>query len=131
MPNYDPIYGKVYKNPRVTLASGSATYDGSAATLLFTADATSGSKVVRMFAQPRGAINTPCVLRVYKASGGANFALIREWPLAAVTASQSIASNPIELQFNLGLEASGQIYVQLSAYGTGSGWDIMLEAMDY
>ena len=127
--NVDPIYGKVYKNPRVSLATGYTTYDGTNASLLFTADATNGSKLMRLIVQPKGT-NVASLLRIYKASGSTNFALIREFALAATTASNTSAAFPIEIPFVLGLEASAQIYVHLTVTVAG-GYDIMAEAMDY
>lgn len=128
--NTDPIYGKVYRNPRITLTNQSgATYDGSNAVALFTADATNGSKLVRLLVQPRGT-NVASLLRIYKAAAAGSFALIREFALPATTASSTVQATPIEIPFNLGLEASGQIYVQLSTTVAG-GYDVMAELMDY
>jgi len=127
--NDTPIFGRAYKNPRVTLTTGFATYTGADATLLFTADATNGSRVRRLLVTQRGT-NVASVLRVFKAVGAANYALIRELHLPASTASSTVAVGTYDVSLDLGLEPSAQIYVQLSTTVAG-GVDVMAEAMDY
>ena len=127
--NIDPIYGKVYKNPRLTLTAGSATYDGSAATLLFTADATNGSRLTRVVLGARGT-NVQTTLRLYTAIAGASFAFFKEIFLPATTAGTGSAMLPLDFDIDLGLGAAVQIYAHLSV-AVASGYDVMLEAMDY
>ena len=130
MPNTDPIYGSIYRSGiGVRLTTGAATRDGSNPNqLLFTANATNGSYLRRLSFMHAGT-NVQTLLLVYKALGGANFRLLKDFQFAAYTLSNTVSSNPPDLTLNLGLGPGEQIWVQLATTVAG-GIDVTAEVMD-
>lgn len=130
MANNDPIYGRLYRpGIGLRLTTGAATRDGSNATLLFTSDATNGSHLRRLQLMHAGT-NVASLLLVYKAVGGANFALIKDWGLLANTLSNTLSAIQQDVPFGLGLGPSEQIWVQL-ATSVAAGIDVTAEVMDF
>lgn len=127
--NIDPIYGRVYRNPRVALTTGNNTTTGADATLLFTADATNGSRLQRLLVMPVGS-NVATLLRIFIATAGANFRLLRDFPMPAYTLSATNGAFPVDIPLPLGLAPGEQIYVQLATAVAG-GIHITAEAMDF
>lgn len=114
--NTAPIFSRIAKVGWEVVAAANTTRDLTSGTiyLLFTADATNGSRAEKLILHPLGT-NVATVVRLWLNNGSttatlANNKLIDEITMAATTASEVAEVAKTELILNLSLPASYRIY---------------------
>lgn len=76
--NAQPIFVKTPRNSAVKIITGVTDDDGSGATLLFTADATNGSRIHAITCTPAGTVTTTAVIRIFLKIGSTYYLLIEK-----------------------------------------------------
>ena len=142
--NTNPIFTLTPRNgfAKVTGVDGSMDGTDADVKLVFTAEATDGSFLQRLIAQPissSGSTTTSAAtLRIYMNNGStvgtaANNQLIKEWSLAAiaVNVAGTTASIGYELPINFQLAPGYAIYVGITAFAANTQWNITSVHGDY
>lgn len=142
--NTSPIYTATPKIgfAKVTAADGSQDGTDADVKLVFTADATDGSFLNRLIAQPistSGSTTTSAAaLRIYINNGStvgtaSNNQLIKEWSLAAIAVNVTATTAAIgyEIPFNIQIPAGYAVYVGVTAMAANTQWNITSIHGDY
>lgn len=134
--NTAPIYGLFPKSGWCTLVTGNTAKDGTAGTsVLFTAHATAGGYLERVFIKPLGSTVTASVVRFFLNNGStsgtaANNSWFRDWALPAATNSEVASMQGYELMFNLPLDPGYTIIAVLATTVT-AGWQLTASGSVY
>lgn len=135
-----PRIGKVGKAVLSTAVTGRTVTGITGLTLLFTADATNGSRVDTIQYTSNAPIGTPNsanVLRIWHYTGSGNATLIYEFTISAVTPSATVAGATGQVNFvypqnQLALGAAETLYASLHTYaGTQDGFNVIAYGGDY
>lgn len=132
--NTNPIFilsPSVQFNNLGTNAETSTDGTGPNVKLIFTGDATNGSKIERVIVRHLGTNSTASTIRFFVNNGStvgtaANNSLVHEETLAASTISQTAASTPITWYADLVLPAGYKLY---AASGTALAQDAKVTAI--
>lgn len=129
--NNDPIFGKTITSGQTVLTTADASTTApvvSVGSTVFTANATDGSFVFRLFIKPLGT-NAISVLRVFMYNGTTSY-LMKELPLPSTTGSSTTALVDYEISLNLKLKAGYKLLVTVGAT-IAAGVAVIAEAVDY
>ena len=143
--NTAPRFTAVPKNGFCKVSGVDSSTDGTDAdvVLLFTANATDGSKVGTITFTPRstsGSTSTSqACARIYLNNGssvgtGTNNCLIAEKSLVAGTVNTAAivaADGATAITLNMELQAGYCLYVGITAMAANTNWDVMVEAGDF
>jgi hypothetical protein len=116
--NTTPIFSKAGMiQTGITIATAATAKDGTTATLLFTGDATNGSRCEKVVFQPIGT-NIGTVARIFINNGSAvgtaaNNTYFTDATLAASTLSEVISMPSTTLQLDVVLPAGYRLYVSI------------------
>ncbi len=114
--NIAPIFCKQAAHGWDKLLTGNTTRDGASGTvyLIFTADATNGSRVTKVILQPLGT-NVATVVRLFLNNGSAtttatNNVMIDEIGMGGTTASETAALTATEVTLDLPMKPGFKLY---------------------
>jgi hypothetical protein len=130
--NTSPIFVNVPSTQTNTTGTTANTaLDGSGTiTTVFTADATDGSKIDKVYLRHLGT-NVATVVRFFvDRTGSGSFKLIHEETMAANTLSQTAASVPVVWVADLALQAGGKLGVTIGT-SIASGIQVTAVGGDY